>query len=69
MRGIFPNLTLQQTIMARIGFRSTPENKVRLLQMLKRHQHSITGFSLNFGLDDRDSTAWIEDILTTLFLA
>ncbi|PHZ09843.1 uncharacterized protein RHIMIDRAFT_260959 [Rhizopus microsporus ATCC 52813] len=65
MRGMSPELTLQQTRIARIRFRNTPENKERLLQMLQRHQHNVTSFSLNFELNYRDSVAWIEDILTT----
>ncbi|KAL4207571.1 hypothetical protein AB4K20DRAFT_1917052 [Rhizopus microsporus] len=65
MRGMSPMITLQQTRMARIRFRNTPENKERLLQMLQRHQHNITSFFLNFKINKRDSTAWIEDILTT----
>ncbi|PHZ09999.1 uncharacterized protein RHIMIDRAFT_261441 [Rhizopus microsporus ATCC 52813] len=65
MRGMSPELTLQQTRMARVRFRNTSRNKERLLQMLQRHQHNITSFSLNLELNYRDRAAWVEDILTT----
>ncbi|CEJ05440.1 hypothetical protein RMCBS344292_19381 [Rhizopus microsporus] len=62
------NLYLKQTSIEKtawIRISNEPEGKERFLQILKRHRHNITTFTLNLEPAPSDSTAWIEDILTT----
>jgi hypothetical protein len=63
----FPTLYLDQTStkrIARIHFDEELKDKEKFLQILKRHQHNVTTFTLNLEPGSSNSTAWIEDILT-----
>ncbi|CEG69937.1 hypothetical protein RMATCC62417_05922 [Rhizopus microsporus] len=64
----FVNFYLKQTSIkktAMIYFEGDPEYKEKFLQILKRHRHNVTTFTLDLEPDPSDNTAWIEDILTT----
>ncbi|CEG69943.1 hypothetical protein RMATCC62417_05928 [Rhizopus microsporus] len=64
----FVDFYLKQTSVEKtavISFGSDPEHKEKFLQILKRHGHNVTTFTLDLQLNPGNSTAWIEDILTT----
>ncbi|KAL4207565.1 hypothetical protein AB4K20DRAFT_1917018 [Rhizopus microsporus] len=64
----FVDFYLKQTSIEKtawVYFSDKPKNKKKFLQILKRHQHNVSRFILDFESNSGDRTAWIEDILTT----